>query len=239
MGQTTFRMEGLAAWTLAILLTHVVSVRGELPTLDELLQIPGQDDSSTQEKPPQEDATHPNDLIKMDQNWPDEPSGENPTTVLHKAVREMGHVADKLEHQLDAGLQTQRMQEAILAKLDQVISAAKKQGQQGGGGSSSGSSGEAQQQDVGSADNVGQSSQSGNSSSQPSESQNGTGGSGSAGTASAHGVEGTVIESHRTEWGNLPPRLRKELIQGLNERFSSVYKDMTADYYRRLAEESQ
>ena len=40
-------------------------------------------------------------------------------------------------------------------------------------------------------------------------------------------------------WGNLPPRLRDELLQGLEDRFSPLYRDLTELYYQRLAEDVQ
>ena len=50
------------------------------------------------------------------------------------------------------------------------------------------------------------------------------------------GVEGGSLEELRHEWGNLPPRLRDELNEGVSEQFSPVYRRQTEEYYRRLAE---
>ena len=47
------------------------------------------------------------------------------------------------------------------------------------------------------------------------------------------------MEATRSEWGNLPPRVREELSQGLHEPFSPIYKEMTEAYYKRLAQESK
>jgi hypothetical protein len=40
----------------------------------------------------------------------------------------------------------------------------------------------------------------------------------------------------RSEWGSLPQRVRDMLLQGRNEKFSSLYEKLTGEYYRRLAE---
>ena len=45
------------------------------------------------------------------------------------------------------------------------------------------------------------------------------------------------IQGSGREWGNLPPRVRDELQQGLSEPFSSIYERLTEQYYQRLAEE--
>ena len=37
----------------------------------------------------------------------------------------------------------------------------------------------------------------------------------------------TVLEEGRTEWGNLPQRVRDMLLQGRREKFSSLYKRLT------------
>jgi hypothetical protein len=39
-------------------------------------------------------------------------------------------------------------------------------------------------------------------------------------------------------WGNLPARVRDQLMQGRHDQFSSLYESMTETYYRRLAEEA-
>ncbi|HRP63251.1 MAG TPA: VOC family protein, partial [Phycisphaerales bacterium] len=47
----------------------------------------------------------------------------------------------------------------------------------------------------------------------------------------------TVFEESRSEWGSLPERVRDMLLQGRRERFSSLYEQLTREYYRRLAED--
>jgi cation transport regulator ChaB len=48
--------------------------------------------------------------------------------------------------------------------------------------------------------------------------------------------EGT-LEEGRSEWGNLPPRIREILSQSRRDRVSALYQQATEAYYRRLAEE--
>ena len=47
----------------------------------------------------------------------------------------------------------------------------------------------------------------------------------------------TVMDETRSEWGNLPQRVRDMLLQGRREKFSNLYDQLTAEYYKRLAEE--
>ena len=47
----------------------------------------------------------------------------------------------------------------------------------------------------------------------------------------------TVIEETRTEWGNLPQRWRDALNQGKRDKYSSLEEQLTAEYYKRLAED--
>ena len=53
--------------------------------------------------------------------------------------------------------------------------------------------------------------------------------------------EGTLkpeLESARAAWGSLPARIRAMLMQGTEDRFSSRYKALTQEYFKRLAEEN-
>jgi hypothetical protein len=59
------------------------------------------------------------------------------------------------------------------------------------------------------------------------------------GGAIAGGTPTTPLEEAKANWGNLPPRVRDELIEGIGEKFSPVYREMTESYYKRLAEEKK
>ena len=60
---------------------------------------------------------------------------------------------------------------------------------------------------------------------------------GDKGSLGQHQEQLANLEEERTEWGNLPERVRDMLLQGSKEKFSSLYKQLTREYYRRLAEE--
>jgi len=231
------------AWGTGVLLTvalitatgpAVVCAQGAPPTLDELLEITPSVAPATQDPHPEGRA-----VPEIDPDVSQALSDSDPGDVFDQAVRQMGHAADRLDQHHDAGLKTQRLQQGVLEKLDQVIALARQQQSPKGGSGSSGSSGQAQQQQGGSARNAAQGQgQAGGS--QAGAGQGGTspstGGASIGGHDAADQATGSM-ESNRTEWGNLPARLRNELQQGINERFSSIYREMTGAYYRRLAEE--
>lgn len=56
---------------------------------------------------------------------------------------------------------------------------------------------------------------------------------------SASGTPTTPLAEAKANWGNLPPRVRDELLEGVSEKFSPVYREMTESYYKRLAEEKK
>ncbi len=187
-----------------------------LPTLDELLNITPRD--ADVPRPSSDDGAASSST-----------SGE----TLEQVFDEMRTVSQRLGQDRDAGLDTQRIQERILDKLDQLIRAAQQAQQSGGSGSPQNP--QPQQQDQGS---------SGNRPQQAQGDQQGPAGNDNQGVAGEPAsppdtADGTApLQERRIEWGNLPPRLRDELLQGSGERFSPVYQDLTEAYYRRLAEEA-
>lgn len=214
----------------AIFLAVSVSGQDRQPTLDELLNLE-----------PTAPATTPGDAEP--EGVAIELPGENPGDTFAQAVAEMDRVSERLGRQLDPGIETQRLQEDILAKLDRVIAAARQQQSNSSSGSSSSSSSSARQQDSGSEQMAQQ--QGLQPGQQPGEGQtdaqangnNASSGAASLGDVHDPGAEERSIDELRTEWGTLPPRLRDELSEGLSERFSPVYRDLTEAYYQRLAEE--
>jgi len=146
---------------------------------------------------------------------------------FQQAVTLMGDAAGRIAQDGDLGLQTQRIQEDILRKLDQVIEAA--QQQQSGGGSSSSSSSQNQQQQQ----------QQPNQSSQGESQQSSGKESGEANMpgASTDAQLNTGVAPDGVTWGNLPQRERDAVSQGVNDRYSALYRRLTELYYRRLAEQ--
>ena len=133
------------------------------------------------------------------------------------------------------GLGTQRVQEEIIRRLDALIQSAQRQRQR-----------QQQQQQS--------SSSSSSSQSQPSPSeQSGASSASSESSRNAQGSEsgdamppafeeaelGAMLEEGRVEWGNLPERVRELVRQGRRDRVSSIYRRLTEQYYRRLAEEAR
>ncbi|MDX9912841.1 MAG: hypothetical protein RBS39_13535 [Phycisphaerales bacterium] len=147
-----------------------------------------------------------------------------------QAVRLMGDTASRLRNTRDVGLDTQRQQQDILSRLDQLIAQAEKNQQQSSSSSSSSSSQDQQQQQQ-------------NQPNQPQQSQQNEPGRGDntgqeiMPQASRDVRMRGALQGARAAWGALPERLREALLQGSSDQFSSVYESLTERYYRRLAEE--
>ncbi len=188
------------------------------PSLDELLDLGPSEPAQT----PAEPAKDSNESIK------DALSVTEATDAFEQAVVEMDSVARRIGRSFDTGVETQRMQESILRKLEQVIESAEQNS--GGGGSSSSS-----KQDPG-AEQLAQ--QDGQNQGEPSGRGN-QASTGQAGVTTPIDPEDqdAAIEQLRKEWGVLPPRVREELSDGLRERFSPLYRRMTEAYYKALAEQ--
>jgi hypothetical protein len=147
-------------------------------------------------------------------------------SAFDAALEKMTLSADLLENELDPGVATQRVQEKILIKLDQLIEEARKQCR-GSCSSSAGSSARQTTQKPGA---------------KPGDDSK----SGQQAGRSAGGAEPPLEQSDLNvrldetgaEWGNLPQRVREMLLEGRSERFSALYERLTREYYRRLAEES-
>ena len=235
-------VQTLASGAIALLASHAYSQ--DQPTLDDLLDLspaPAQAEGSDQ---PADAASGEPAPVELDANVQRLLTGEQAADAFEQAVAAMDDVSLRLGRDLDAGLDTQRKQEQILAKLDQVIAAARQQ--QSSSSSSSGSSGSsssARQQDTGSGTPSESMTQG-----QQDQSQGQPASARSAGENAGQASPGQVgevrpgegpLEELRKEWGSLPPRLRDEISEGLQERFSPVYRSLTEQYYKRLAEEQQ
>ena len=139
----------------------------------------------------------------------------------------MGQTADRLDLSQDAGLQTQRLQEEVIRKLDKLIEQANQQ--QGGGKS--------KKKKKGSPEGQGETSQ------QQAQSSQSSPGKAQAGTAAGGGPDrqdGALtppLPGSSAAWGGLPEHVRDALHQGSGDTFSSVWKQLTEQYYKRLAEE--
>lgn len=189
-----------------------------LPSLDDLLGIEGDGGEGNA------DALDTN-KAELERELTNEEVGEQ----FVQAIKQMEEAAKRLRSGRDAGVVTQRLQEEILVKLDILIEQSQQQNQQSSSSSSSSSSDSSQ-----TPPQQGQQQQ-GQQRDQPSD----PGSEAADGGGNPEYREGRndLIESAGAAWGALPERVRDTLLEGLNDVFSSRYKEATEAYYRRLAEE--
>ena len=155
------------------------------------------------------------------------------------AVEKMAISAELLDVRFDTGLGTQRVQEEIIKRLEDLINQAKKNQSSRRSSSSSSSQQQQQQQQQNQQQNPGQQrtqnqpqrDEGNQRRDNPSDSREGDP------PPLQEGDINTALEESQAEWGNLPPRVRDQLLQGRREKFSSLYERLTQEYYKRLAEE--
>jgi hypothetical protein len=189
----------------------------EPPTLDELLGLEEElSDRQTTDVAEQEAETELQRRLGL----------REMRSAFDAALEKMTLSADLLENELDPGIATQRVQEEVLVKLDQLIEEARKQCR-GSCSSSAGSSARQTTQKPGA--KPGDDSRSG---------QQAGSNAGGAEPPLEQGDLSVRLDEKGAEWGNLPQRVREMLLEGRGERFSALYERLTREYYRRLAEES-
>ena len=203
-----------------------------VPSLDELLG------TTTPEATPQDPAGA---ALPSDTANPSDPalerrlSAEEMGDAFKQAVTLMGDAATRIKSK-DVGLNTQRVQEDALRKLDELISQLEQQQQQQQ--SSSSSSQQQQQQDKTSA----RQQQTGSRKSKPGDAKERSGRASDSSEmdppALQEGALRPALESAPAAWGSLPERVREMLMQGATDRFSKTWEAATESYYRRLAEEN-
>jgi len=154
---------------------------------------------------------------------------------FEQALLLMGDATELLGEKFDAGLATQRVQEEILRKLEDLINSAQQQQQS----SQSSSSQQQQQQQQQQQPRRQQQNQQGNNEDQQNQQSNQPLQSEATTVQNPPDQAATVsqlLDETRTEWGNLPERERELLMQALQQRTSALYRRLTSDYYKRLAE---
>lgn len=227
----------LPVFICSCLLGTATTFAQDMPSLDDLLDL---DVPKTQNKPKDDDKPIDPNAITPQQG----------RDALERAVAGMGDVATRMGDDRDVSLSLQRAQEQIIKDLDQVIAAAKKQQNQQQASSTSSSQSKQDQQQQQQNDTSKNSSKRSDASKANAQQQagsqqqqnkpNSNAGDQAASMATQKpGDAAQPMESGKVEWGNLPPRLRDELMQGTQERFSPVYEKQTEAYYRRLAEEAK
>jgi hypothetical protein len=212
------------------------------PSLDELLGIkpapkpaPAPAPKPDTEKPaiePSKDAANPDVVPNRDKADLDRLlSAQEMGDAFKQAVALMGDASQRLDHQ-DPGLDTQRIQEDAIKRLDQLIASLQKKQ------SKSSSSSQSQQKNSDSKDTAPQQGKQGDKKGQQKPSNGATGKTPGLGPTLQEGALGPQLESARAAWGSLPARVREMLMQGTEDKFSSRYKLLTQEYYKRLAEEA-
>lgn len=153
------------------------------------------------------------------------------------AIRQMGVSAELLGEKFDAGLGTQRVQEEIIRKLDDLIASARKEQSSSSSSSSSQSSSQQnRQQPRQQQQNNQQSPSDQNDSSRNNNPADST--QSNAPTQQPEGELKSLLAEGGVEWGSLPERVRDQLMQAMRDQPSALYRRLTQEYYRRLAEES-
>ena len=207
-------------------------------SLDELLGL--EDDAANQEieavapSPDLEDGIKQGGEGEGDEEMVRMLREENPADLFEQVIVEMRDVSGWLEGG-KLGEQTQRGQREIVLKLDQIIAQAKQNQGQGGKGKGSAKQKQSNQDRSGQqqADQKkGQKGQKGKANQSNGENQ-GQAGMSEAGKAAG---DGGKLSETRSEWGQLPERVRKEIEEGMNERYSVKYRRLTELYYKRLVE---
>lgn len=203
------------------------------PTLDELLGL----------KPETPAAKEGAPVVDISREELDQRLKEPTIDDQFKAAVElMGRSATRLGPGGDVGLDTQRLQEETLRKLDALLSQMKKRQEQ-----------QQQQQQQQSEDQQSQKNKDKQKQQQPQPSQpQAAKPAGSAKENQAGRGENNAeidpparqaaklrpgLDAAKAAWGALPQRLREMLLQGSDERFSTSYEQLTEDYYKRLAEQ--
>jgi len=185
------------------------------PSLDELLGLP-KDKPAKKARPAAPDPAK----AELDRKL----TASEAADQFKQAVQLMGETAERLQSSKDTGLATQRLQEDIIRKLDQLIKAAEQNQRQSK--SSPSQQKDKQQQ-------------------QPSQQQQ------QRNPDAKEAAPDTMDPPERQKeklapgvaargaaWGALPARLREALLQGNEDKYSRLYQKWTEAYYRRLAEDA-
>ncbi|MEM1446257.1 MAG: hypothetical protein AAGF84_09395 [Planctomycetota bacterium] len=237
------RRNAVVRWTGMVCIVAGASALANEPSLDELLGL-----EPSSETPPSEaeTPTDPNeDPASVTGEITETLQGPSLTENFELAVAEMTEITEQLDA-TETGLPTQRLQQRVLDRLDQLIAAAASsppppssgsgssgQGQPRDGDNQQNQPGEGEEGQQGNAQQPGQGQQaSQGQSNSPSE------GAFSPGSAQDPETGERSLDEVRSEWGVLPPRLRDALTDGLDEPYSPIYRDATEAYYRQLAEEA-
>lgn len=200
----------------------------ESPSLDDLLDLEGGEDSSSDAAAAEVERRRTLDAALAEQQ---------PEQAFRMAVTEMLESVDLLRDRRSTGLGTQRVQERIVDRLQVLIDSARKQRQQQQQQQSSSSSQQQQQQDPGRRTQEQQEGRDAEEQEGRNDGRNQDGSSTQPPPPESATLEGVLDES-QVEWGSLPPRVRDLITQGMRDQMSQLYRSLTEAYYRRMAEEA-
>ncbi len=187
----------------------------ELPSLDEVLGLKPRAEKGAVSRDPLEE--------ELNKALGREEEGD----LLAQAADLMDRSAKRLGESKDAGLDTQRLQEDAIRKLDALIAQAQNNQQKK-------QSKKKQEQDK--QQEQQQQQQQSQKQPQPKTAQTASE-EAQAGPAKQEAELRAAMAAVGATWGNLPPHLRDALRQGKSDQFSSLYQQLTEQYYKRLAEE--
>ena len=156
---------------------------------------------------------------------------EEPSAAFKQAILDMDETAVLLRNKQATGLGTQRLQIRIVERLQALIDSAKRQQQQQQQQQSSNSD---SGQDPGQRQEGEEQQQQG----QQQQQQQGGEANGVNPPSPQHAELEESIDETRIEWGGLPPRVRELINQGMRDRVSELYRSLTEQYYRRMAEDA-
>jgi len=154
-------------------------------------------------------------------------------STLARALRLMNLSRDQLGNQFDPGPTTQEVQKQIINALDEAMKHARA-GLSGRPTSAPSTPGDRRQKGK-----RAQNQQKTADAEQPKPKAAGDPQNAKAGKGSAHtGTIGGDLRETGRQWGNLPPRDREEVVQGLTEEILLKYRRLIEKYYRALAEQA-
>jgi hypothetical protein len=170
--------------------------------------------------------------------------GESIEDNFEAAVDLMSRSALRLNQREDAGLDTQRLQQDALRKLEGLISQFQKQrdnsqsqSQSESSSSSQSQSQQSKQQQPQNASQEQDQQQSGAASQRAQRDRSSDSNENAQAPARRDAVLRPGLEAAKAAWGALPARVREMLLQGSGEKFSQSYEQLTEEYYKRLAEQ--
>ena len=136
----------------------------------------------------------------------------------------------RLTLDFDPGPDTQRLQEQIVIRLDEVIAQAKKNMTRQGAGTRMRARGDARPEGRPAEQRQDRPDQTKDDTSAPGAGQ---------GTDPQKNATGGPLAETRREWGNLPEREREEVVQGAGQNTLTKYRNLIERYYRALAESEE